>query len=335
MKKFLPEKLSISTLIHIAMVSVIVIVFATIAIKLLLWNNSAEEILVETIDFNVFDTEPEDYYYTVDISTIENYRDDGELQVVMLGDDSLKEHSDGSGIPSLVSETTNAVTHTCSFPNMTMATQNMEFDVTYGYDAFSFYYTALCISKNDYAFLRDVLPTIPQTEPIDDYEQALATLESIDFNTVDIMVISCGAQDYLKGYSQVNTLFPEAYISNSYVDSVMQGISWIREAYPQIQFIIMSPTFCYYVEADGTYANCDVKKTADNGTLADYMIAAKSAAVAMNSTYLDNYWGIDISADNAKEYLTDSTTYPNAKGRKLIADKLSETINEKIYYTGE
>lgn len=335
MKKYLPEKLSVSTLIHIAMVSIIVIIFATIAIKLLLWDKSAEEIPVETIDFNVFDTEPEDYYYTVDINTIENYTDDGELHVVMLGDDSLKDYSDGSGIPALVSKNTNATTYTCSFPDMTIATQNMEFDVTHGYDAFSFYYTALCISKNDYAFLRDVLPTLPQTDKITDYENALTTLESIDFNTVDILVLSCGAQDYLKGYTQVNNIFPEAYISNSYVDSIMQGIDWIRTEYPQIQFVIMSPTFCFYVEDDGSYANCDTKKTDDNGTLADYMIAAKSAAVTLNATYLDNYWGIDISAENAKDYLTDSTTYPNADGRKLIADKLSETISNKIYYTGE
>lgn len=335
MKRFLPEKLSVGTLIHIAMISVIVIIFATIAIKLFMWDSSAEEIPVETIDFNVFDTEPEDYYYTVDVNTIENYTDDGELHVVMLGDDSLKDYSDGSGIPALVAKNTDAITHTCSFPDMTIATKNMEFDVTYGTDAFSFYYTALCISKNDYAFLRDVLPTLPQTDRIADYESALSTLESIDFNTVDILVISCGAQDYLKGYTQVNTIFPEAYISNSYVDSIMQGIDWIRTKYPQIQFVIMSPTFCYYVEEDGSYANCDVKKTADSGTLADYMIAAKSAAVATNATYLDNYWGIDINAENAKDYLTDSTTYPNAEGRRLIADKLSETINEKIFYTGE
>lgn len=335
MKRFLPEKLSIGTLIHIAMISIIVIIFATIAIKLFMWDSSAEEIPIETIDFNIFDTEPEDYYYTVDVNTIENYTDDGELRVVMLGDDSLKDYTDGSGIPALVAKNTDAITYTCSFPSMTMATQNMEFDVTYGYDAFSFYYAALCISKNDYAFLRDVLPTLPQTDRIADYESALSTLESIDFNTVDILVISCGAQDYLKGYTQVNTIFPEAYISNSYVDSIMQGIDWIRAEYPQIQFVIMSPTFCYYVEDDGSYANCDVKKTADNGTLADYMISAKSAAVAMNATYLDNYWGIDINAENAKAYLTDSTTYPNADGRKLIADKLSETLNEKIYYTGE
>lgn len=335
MKRFLPEKISVGTLIHIAMASAIVIIFATIAIKLFMWNKSTEEIPIETIDFNVFDTEPEDYYYTVDINTIENYTDDGELRVVMLGDDSIKDYSDGSGIPALVSQNTNAITYTCSFPSMTMATKNMEFDVAYGYDAFSFYYTALCISKNDYTFLRDVLPTLQQVNQIADYESTLSALESIDFSLVDIMVISCGAQDYLKGYTQVNTIFPEAYISNSYVDSIMQGIDWIRTAYPQLQFIIMSPTFCYYVEEDGSYANCDVRKTADNGTLADYMISAKSAAVAMNATYLDNYWGIDISAENATAYLTDSTTYPNAKGRRLIADKLSETILEKIYYTGE
>lgn len=335
MKKFLPEKLSVGTLVHIIMVSVIVIIFATIAIKLFMWDSSAEEIPVETIDFNVFDTEPEDYYYTVDTNTIENYTNDGELTVVMLGDDSIKEYSDESGIPALVAKDTNATIYTCSFPYMTMATQNTEFDTAFGDDAFSFYYMALCISKGNYDFLRAGLTTSQYTDVTADYEKAISTLESINFNNVDILVLSCGAQDYLKGYTQVNTLFPEAYMSNSYIDSLMQGIDWIRAEYPQIQFVIMSPTFCYYVEEDGSYTNCDIRKNTDNGTLADYMISAKSAAVQMNATYLDNYWGIDINAENADNYLTDSTTYPNADGRKLIADKLSETINEKIYYTGE
>lgn len=335
MKKFLPKKLSLNTIIHVVMVSIILIIFASIAIKLFMWDRSAEEVPVETIDFNVFDTEPEDYYYTVDTSTIENYTDDGELQIVILGDDSIKDYSDGSGIPSLVKKGANATVYNCCFPYMTIATKNAEFDVTYGDDAFSFYYTALCISKTNYDFLRAGLTTTQYTDRATDYENGISTLESIDFKTVDIMVISCGTQDYLQGHTQVNTLFPDAYMSNSYVDSLMQGIDWIRAEYPQIQFVIMSPTFCYYIEDDGTYTNCDVRKNEDNGTLADYMISAKSAAVQMNATYLDNYLGIDINSENAKNYLTESTTYPNANGRKLIADKLSETINEKIYYKAE
>lgn len=333
MKKFLPEKLSVSTLIHIVMVSIIVIIFATIAIKLFMWDHSAEEIPVETFELNAFDTEPEDYYYTVDINTIENYTDDGELKVVMLGDDSIREYSDESGIPSLVAKDTDSTVYTCSFPKMTMATKNTEFDAAYGDDAFSFYYMSLCISKNNYDFLRAGLTTASNAD--ESYEESITALEAIDFNAVDIMVISCGAQDYLGSHTQVNTLFPDAYMSNAYVDALMQGIEWIRAEYPQIQFVVMSPTFCYYVEEDGSYSNCDVRKNEENGTLADYMIAAKSAAVQMNASYLDNYWGIPISAENAGEYLTESTTYPNADGRKLIADKLSETINEKIYYKAD
>ncbi len=330
MKKFLPEKISAGMLIHIAMLSVIVIIFATIAVKLFTWGNTEEEIPVETIDLNIFDTEPEDYYYTVDPSTLENYTDDGELTVVMLGDDSIKDYSDGSGIPTQVAESADATVHTVSFPNMTMATKNMEFDSAYGDDAFSFYYTALCISKNNYDFLRAGLTTAQYAD--ESCETAISALESIDFDTVDILVLSCGAQDYLRSHSQVNSVFPEVYISNAYVDSLMQGIDWIRAEYPQIQFVIMSPTFCYYVEEDGSYSNCDVRRNDDNGTLADYMIAAKSVAVQRNATHLDNYWGIDINADTAENYLTDSTTYPNADGRKLIADKLAKTIDEKVYY---
>ncbi len=331
MKNFLPKNISISTFIQIILVSVITVVLIAIGVKLFFWGDSKEEIPIESIDLNIFDVEPEDHYYTVDKNTLENYTDDGELTVVFLGDDSIKDYSDNTGIPSLTKKATGAVTYTCSFPYMTMATKNTEFDVSFGDDAFSFYYAALCISKGNYDFLRAGLTTTQYTDLTADYEASIAALESIDFNKVDILVLSCGVQDYLNGYTQVNTLFPEAYMSDSYVDSLMQGISWIREAYPQIQFVVMSPTFCYYVEEDGSYIGCDEKVTAGNGTLADYMIAASSAAVQMNASYLDNFTGFRINADNAKKYLTQSTTYPNAEGRTLIADKLSKTINEKIY----
>ncbi|MBQ7943845.1 MAG: SGNH/GDSL hydrolase family protein [Lachnospiraceae bacterium] len=324
------KKLKTGTLMHIILLSAIVLLFAASFIKLYLWDKSSAEIPTDDFSAENFDTETEDFYVTVDPDRIENHTDDGITTIVMLGDSSLNDYTDESGVPALVREATEATIYNCSFANSTMSTQNTGFDGTYGNDAFSFYYLSMCIMNNIYQIQHTGLESA--TIKDETFSNKLDLLESIDFNTVDIIVVSYGAEDYLLS-REVETLeIPTTYRSTIYTEALAQGIDWIRMAYPHIQFIVMSPTFCCYPEEDGTYSAGDTRKNDVDATLANYMIAAKNIAVQKNVTFLDNYWGIDIHAGNADAYLTESSTYPNADGRKMIADKLTTTITEKIYY---
>ncbi|MBE5875497.1 MAG: SGNH/GDSL hydrolase family protein [Lachnospiraceae bacterium] len=324
------KKMTTGTLMHIILLSVITILFSASFIKLYLWDKSSADI--QTDDFNAadFDTETEDFYATVSPSRIENYTDDGITTILMLGDSSLYDYNDGSGIPTLVREATDATVYNCSFANSTMSTLNTGFDGSYGNDAFSFYYLAMCIMNNTYEIQRLGLDNASISD--ESFANKLDLLSGIDFNTIDIVVVSYGAEDYLSG-REVETLeVATPYRSTVYTEALAQGIDWIRNAYPHIQFVVMSPTFCCYPEEDGTFSAGDTRKNDANATLANYMIAAKNIAVQKNVTYLDNYWGINIHAGNADSYLTESSTYPNSEGRKMIADKLITTITEKIYY---
>lgn len=324
------KKIKISTLIHILLICAIVILFSASFFKLYRWDKSSTEIQTDDINTAEFDTETEDFYVTVDASRIENHVDDGITTIVMLGDSSLSDYADQSGVPTLVREATDATIYNCSFANSTMSTQNNGYDGSYGNDAFSFYYLSMCIMNNLYELQRIGLDTATITD--ESFTNKLDLLSSIDFNTVDIIIISYGAEDYLLS-REVETLeTPETYRPTIYTEALAQGIDWLRFSYPHIQFIVMSPTFCCYPEDDGTYSTSDTRKNDVNATLANYMIAAKNIAVQKNVTFLDNYWGIDIHAENADSYLTESSTYPNANGRKMIADKLVTTITEKIYY---
>ncbi len=324
------KKIKAGTLVHIILLSVIVLLFAASFIKLYLWDKSSTEVKIDDSITDSFDTETEDFYVTVDPSRIENYKEDGVTTIVMLGDSSLNDYTDRSGVPSLVRESTGATIYNCNFANSTMSTQNTGYDGTYGNDAFSFYYLSMCIMNNLYTLQHTGLETVTITD--ESYAAKLDLLENIDFNTVDIIVLSYGAEDYLLS-REVETLeTPETYRSVIFTEALAQGIDWIRMAYPHIQFIVMSPTFCCYPEEDGTFSAGDIRKNDADATLANYMIAAKNIAVQKNVTFLDNYWGINIHTGNADEYLTESSTYPNAEGRRMIADKLTTTITEKIYY---
>ncbi len=324
------KKFKIGTLMHIILLSIIIVLFGASFIKLYLWDKSSADIQTDEFSATDFDTETEDFYVTVDPARIENYRDDGITTILMLGDSSLNDYTDGSGVPALVREATDATVYNCSFANTTMSTQNTGFDGTYGNDAFSFYYLSMCIMNNLYELQQLGLKTATIID--ESTESKLDLLTGIDFHTVDIIVVSYGAEDYLAS-REVETLeTPAAYRSTIYTEALAQGIDWIHAAYPHIQFIIMSPTFCCFPEEDGTYSAGDTRKNEVEATLANYMIAAKNIAVQKNVTYLDNYWGINIHAGNADSFLTESSTYPNAEGRKMIAEKLTTTITEKIYY---
>lgn len=324
------KKIKTGTLIHIILLSAIALLFAASFIKLYLWDKSSADVPIEDFYTEDFDTETEDFYVTVDPTRIEEYEDDGMTTIVMLGDSSLNDYADESGVPTLVRKATDATIYNCSFSSSTMSTQNTGFDGSYGNDAFSFYYLSMCIMNNVYELQQLGLETA--TIQDESYPNKLALLEGIDFNTVDIIVVSYGAEDYLLSRVVETLETPDTYRSTIYTEALAQGIDWIRSAYPHIQFVVMSPTFCCYPEEDGSYSAGDKRKNDADATLANYMIAAKNIAVQKNVTFLDNYWGIDIHAGNADEYLTESSTYPNSDGRKMIADKLTTTITEKIYY---
>lgn len=326
------KKINVGVIIHIVMLLAIVTIVGLSAYKLYHWNHKATH-SEPIVDTGEFDTEPEDYYVTRDVSTLEGYVDDGELNVVFLGDGLFGDYQDETGIPEQVAKITGANVYNCGFSNATMSTQLMEYDEKCGNDALSFYFVALSIANNEgYDLLRN--GTRHAESGIEDYfMDTIDMMDDIDFSKVDVIVINYGVEDYLQNReieSDHDTLFDPRI----FTDALHQGMRWLHAAYPNIQFVVMSPTFCFYEDKDGELHAGDVYKNKEKGTVASYMIAEKTATVLENSTFLDNYWGVDINADNAKEYFTESSKFPNEAGRKLIAEKLADTIQNRIYYKG-
>lgn len=324
------KKINVGVIIHVVMLLAIVTIIGLSAYKLYHWNHKATN-PDAFVDTGEFDTEPEDYYVACDVSSLKDYVDDGELHIVFLGDGLFGDYQDETGIPEQVAQMTGATVYNCGFSNATMSTKKMEYDSSYGNDALSFYFVALSIANNEgYDLLRNGTRNA-QWGTEDYFMDTIDQMDNIDFQKVDVIVINYGVEDYLQD-RQIESDHDTLFDPRIFTDALHQGIRWIHAAYPNIQFVVMSPTFCLYEDKAGELHNGDVYKNGQKGTVASYMIAEKTAAVIENSTFLDNYWGVDINADNAEQYFTETHKFPNAEGRALIAKRLADTIQNRIFY---
>ncbi len=305
-------------IIHASIIGVILLILIVSIFKLAKWNLGSEDAGAVVTDED-FDTEPEDYVTAMSDELLASKQDDGVTDIVFLGDELLSKYSGEDGIPLLTQGmVADSKVYNIGFEGMHLSTSSSVWAEENSADSFSLYWVAKSIALGDYNLLNNYAESVNP-----DFKETVKLLEAIDFTTVDVLAISYGVHDYLDGRLITDVADPNNI--SAYTGSLKSSIEAIQEAYPHIRIIVMAPTFCL-VEQNGQLVNCDVTNTG-YGMLADYMVAGKSIAVELNVTYLDNYYGVKINAENYKDYLEENI-YPNADGRKMIAERLAKVLNK-------
>lgn len=305
-------------IIHASIIGVILLILIVSIFKLVRWNLGSKDAGAVITDED-FDTEPEDYVTAMSDELLASKKEDGITDIVFLGDELLSRYSGEDGIPLLTQGmVANSKVYNIGFEGMHLSASSSVWAEENSADSFSLYWVAKSIALGDYNLLSNYAESVNP-----DFKETIKTLEAIDFTTVDVLAISYGVHDYLDGRLITDVADPNNI--SAYTGSLKSSIEAIQEAYPHIRIIVMAPTFCL-VEQNGQLVNCDVTNTG-YGMLADYMVAGKSIAVELNVTYLDNYYGVRINAENYKKYLEENI-YPNVEGRKMIAERLAKVLNK-------
>lgn len=319
------QKKNQERILHICLLALIALILIVSVVILVRWNKG-NKVEIDPNNAQQFDYEDEDYVVYWDQNQKEGYVDDGELSILFLGDDVISDYTADTGIANLVeSNIEDAVVYNAAFSNTTMTAANLNFDENYGLDAFSLYWLGKCIELDTFDLLDNSLPNVGGDTS--GYQDAIDTLKSVDFNTLDVIVIYYGLNDYLEG-RQITHLGVEDD-KTAYTGSLYATVTMLQEKYPNLQIIIASPTYCY-VDANDDSTGCDTTDTGE-GMLADYMVAAKNIAVMLNVSYMDNYYGIGMNLETAADkYLEDNMQHPNAAARKIIADRITEFIQYRI-----
>lgn len=250
--------------------------------------------------------------------------DDGKTTIVAFGNAPFADDRDSEdSLAKLIEDMTGATVINCSVGDSYLAAEGATLSADIApMDAFNFYWltTAFCLGNNDFVY-QDIFETLGDNMPQDGLE-AYETLKGIDFSTVDVIVMMYDGSDYLAGhnmYSDLNDTDIQQFTGN-----MCAGIDLIKETYPHIRIIVMSPTYAFAINEKGEYVSSDQYRYGQD-VLSTYVIKQFGYAYDRSVTFVDNLYGT-IHEDIADQYLTDNL-HLNVEGRKLVAERFAYALN--------
>lgn len=154
----------------------------------------------------------------------------------------------------------------------------------------------------------------------DYFEETLEQLAAADFNQTDILLLEFGANDYTAGRKLDNPEDPTDIYT--YGGALRYAIELLREAYPDLKIVLVTPLYCHLVERE----NC-LKEDFGGGTLDEYADLEKRIAEEYGLDVVDVFYEIGIDESNVMEYTRDGM-HLRHEGRQFYARFLAEKIEE-------
>lgn len=248
---------------------------------------------------------------------------DGITTIVCFGNAPFADdRSAKDNLANMIAQRTGATVYNCSVGASFLSSElpTPYFDKA-PLDFFSFYWLTQVAAKADFKdFWNDASTAMGDSMP-SEYQEVYDTLKNLDFNTVDVVAVMYDASDYLAGrpmYRDDNSTDITCFTGN-----LEAGIELLRDNYPHIRFIVMSPAYAYAVDETGSYVSSD-KYTYGWDVLSTYAIKEAQSCMDQGVTFIDHIYGT-INEDNADQYLTDNL-HLNAAGRRQVADRFIKAL---------
>lgn len=219
-----------------------------------------------------------------------------------------------------------ATVYNCSVSGSYLASESYYYEANkYPMDAYCFYWLiTLAVNGNNDFYYEQAANVLGEDLP-EGAKEAYDILTTIDLNEVDVITVMYDATDYLMGhemYDDANDTNVEQFTGN-----LEAGIELLHSVYPEIRVIVMSPTYAYAIDEEGTYVSSDMY-TYGWDVLSTYVIKQYGSCASRQVTFIDHLYGT-ITEANADEYLIDNL-HLNVEGRKLVAKRFIDALN---YYS--
>lgn len=307
-------------------VTFLVIVIAVILIIVSKFTNFMKGTVLDPNDMTSnktgAETQPLDYILPLIVEEEYLPADDGETTIVCFGNNPFSDdRNSDTNLCNMIEEMTGATVYNCSIPGSYLSAYNDHFIAdSEPMDAFSFYWLATTFCMDNFQMFDKALENMQEVP--DDIVESTKLLRSIDFSKVDVITLMFDGSDYLAGRPMYN----DEYFSDSqqFTGSMAAGIELIQYYYPHIRIIVMSPTYAYGLEEDGSYASSYIK-TYGQSYLSTYVVKQAEAAYLLGVSFVDNLYGT-IYEGIAPDYLEDHL-HLNEDGRKLVAERFVEALN--------
>ena len=232
--------------------------------------------------------------------------------IVCFGDSLFGMYRGSGSTPSYVAKRTGAIVHNVGFGGCRMSVHP-----TTGYAAFSMWALAKAIAENDWT-----TQDAEASSGSDYFPEQLALLKSIDFNSVDAVVVHYGTNDFTGNVGIDNTSNQTDY--NTLCGALRYSVEKLLTAYPHLRIFVSVPAFRYW-EASGTVHISDTYTNSSSKTLVDFVEALINVAKEYNLPVIDSYYGLGINKTNASIFLADGVHH-NVEGRKRFGGYIGSRI---------
>lgn len=223
-------------------------------------------------------------------------------KIVVFGDSLIGMTRDSTSVTAYAADYTGATVYNVGFGGCRMSKHP-----TNGYAAFSMWALADAVATGNYTMQDEQAPNGQ-----DYFASQLAALKSIDFATVDAIVIHYGTNDFAASVpidDSTNLLSTDTVCG-----ALRYSIKKLLTAFPKIKIFVSLPIYRTW---DGVGA--ETYKNSLEKTLPDYDSAMKTAAEEYNLPTVDGYKLLGINIINSGAYLSDGT-HLNNYGRKQFGE---------------
>lgn len=232
-------------------------------------------------------------------------------KIVVFGDSIWDGWRDETGIAYQVAEQTGATVYNCAIGGSRATSDSNNTDVRGEWNSQSLN-TMMYIARGE-------LSAEGQLDGI----SAMETLKEVDFTSVDYVIFSYGLNDY---FFNVPIDSEEGMFEmDTYMGALRHAANKMREAYPNLQVIFITPTYCDIWSGDEDCINHNL----GNGVLPDYVNGMITASEQVNTFLINMFEKMRLTADNLKDY-SDDGVHLNQNGREKYAGIVSEYLNSIV-----
>lgn len=213
-------------------------------------------------------------------------------KIVVFGDSIWNAAREEDGISEYIQQATGATVYNCAIGGTTAALVEGENSMEN--------WTSNCFNGMIYVARK----LVPAEKVLGDNTVVLDIIKQVDFAEMDYVIVSYGLNDF---FCDVSIYPKEYYEITNYVGALRNGITKLKENYPHLKIIVISPTYTQMFEGEKTFE------------IGDYVEAARGVAAEMEVEFLDMFHILGNNAESRMEHLDDGV-HLSAEGRKVYSD---------------
>lgn len=244
------------------------------------------------------------------------------VRIVMMGDSALGECRDETSVVARLSTMLGESVFNGALGGTGMSYMDSEKHLSSLNECLSMVSFSKAIASDDFG--------VQQTARIREsmtfyFEETINELEKIDFESVEVLVIGHGVNDYHAGVPIYNEEDP--YDAYTFTGAIRSSVEILKEKYPDMRIILMTPTYTWYPYHDLPEMTCE-EYDLGGGVLEDYVNAEIELAETLGVEVIDNYHDFYPHEEWSDwERYTNDGLHPNEAGRELIAQRIYEYLS--------